>query len=346
MMQTESDKLQDFYGEIAGEAMAPLWEVLGSMVTPAPKRGMAAHLWRWTTIRARLVEAGALIDAAQAERRVLVLENPAFAGQARATRSLFAGVQMVLPGEVARTHRHTQSALRFVLESAGGYTTVGGERTLMQPGDFVITPAWAFHDHGNETASPALWLDVLDAPMVSFFDASFSEHPGAERQAATQPAGVTDARFASGLLPMEGTGPWGATTTVLNYPYARTRAALEQLSRETPADPRWGHVLRYSNPLDGGWAMPTIASWIAKLTPGTVTIPSRSTDSLVVAVAEGTGSVEVEGTTLRFGPKDIFALPNWSWRRFTSDDGCVLFFCSDRVVLEKLGLWREETGNA
>ena len=133
---------------------------------------------------------------------------------------------------------------------------------------------------------------------------------------------------------------------MLNYPYARTRRALDTLAEGAEPDRRWGHVLRYSNPLDGGWAMPTIASWIAKLGPGQGTQPARSTDGLIVAVAEGTGRVEIDGEALEFGPRDVIAVPNWCWRRFSTDEGCVLFFSSDRVVQEKLGLWREEVGSA
>ena len=98
-----------------------------------------------------MMESGGLITAKEAERRVLILENPGLPGQSRITNSLFAGLQMILPGEVAPAHRHTPSALRFIIEGHGAYTAVEGERTLMEPGDFVITPPWTWHDHGNES---------------------------------------------------------------------------------------------------------------------------------------------------------------------------------------------------
>jgi gentisate 1,2-dioxygenase len=288
-----------------------------------------------------MMEAGGLLTAAEAERRVLVLENPAFPGQSRATATLYAGIQLVLPGEVARAHRHSQSALRFVLESDGGYTAVGGERIRMAFGDFVITPSWAFHDHGNDTQAPTLWLDVLDVPLVSFFEASFAEPHNAARQEALRPEGDSLARFGSGLLPLETVSPYGKTSPVFSYPYDRTRNALAALEAAGAPDPRWGHVLRYANPLDGGWAMPTIASWIALLPVGFETVPVRSTDGLIVAVAEGHGTAQIGETVLDFGPKDVFVLPNWQARRFRATEDCVLFVCSDRAAQEKLGLWRE-----
>ncbi|MCT9872326.1 cupin domain-containing protein, partial [Paenarthrobacter aurescens] len=81
--------------------------------------------------------------------RVLILENPGLPGQASITQSLYAGLQLILPGEIAPSHRHTQSALRFIVEGRGAYTAVNGERTTMHPGDFIITPSWTWHDHGN-----------------------------------------------------------------------------------------------------------------------------------------------------------------------------------------------------
>src|ERR1700761_8944378 len=145
---------QAFYDRIGTESLAPLWEVLKGLNPTEPHPTPAAHLWRYDRVRPYLIESGALITAEEAERRVLVLENPAFPGKSRATATLYAGIQLVLPGEVAPAHRHTASALRFVLESTGGHTAVAGERTTMRPGDFVITPSWAWHDHGNESKDP------------------------------------------------------------------------------------------------------------------------------------------------------------------------------------------------
>jgi gentisate 1,2-dioxygenase len=62
----------------------------------------------------------------------------------------------VLPGEVAPAHRHSQSALRFAMEGHGAYAAVSGERVAMAPGDFIITPAWSWHDHGSEADGPVV----------------------------------------------------------------------------------------------------------------------------------------------------------------------------------------------
>src|SRR5213083_191300 len=161
-----SAERKDLYQRLHEKNTAPLWEVLAKLVTSEPQSACVPALWRYDEIRPLLMDAGRLITAKEAERRVLVLENPGLRGQSKITTSLYAGVQLVMPGEVAPAHRHTQSALRFVLEGHGAHTSVGGERTRMEPGDFVITPAMHWHDHGNASDQPMFWLDGLDIPIV------------------------------------------------------------------------------------------------------------------------------------------------------------------------------------
>src|SRR5919204_5386737 len=170
-----------FYDQIASVNLAPLWEQLHSLVTPEPTTSCLPALWRYDEVRPHLMQAGGLITAQEAQRRVLILENPGLRGQATITGSLFAGLQLILPGEVAPAHRHTQSALRFIIEGHGAYTAVDGERTYMSPGDFVITPSWTWHDHGNDSDRPMVWLDGLDIPLVSLLDAGFMEPGNAEQ---------------------------------------------------------------------------------------------------------------------------------------------------------------------
>src|SRR6185312_14707286 len=178
-----------FYKKIEGESLSALWNVMSDIITPEPRSACRPHLWKFDTIRDYMTEAGKLITAKEAERRVLILENPGLRGQSKVTTSLFAGIQMVVPGDVAPAHRHSQSALRFILEGKGAYTSVDGERTAMEPGDFVITPSMTWHDHSNETNEPMFWLDGLDIPIVQFFDASFAEGLKEDQQKITKPAG-------------------------------------------------------------------------------------------------------------------------------------------------------------
>src|SRR6202166_4985973 len=164
-----------YYELIAQRQMAPLWESLHNLVPPQPKPQAKAAIWQYAQVRDLVMQAGAVISAEEAVRRVLVLENPGLPGKSSITPSLYAGLQLILPGEIAPSHRHTQSALRFVVEGAGAYTAVDGERVTMQPGDFIITRSWTWHDHGNSGSEPVIWLDGLDIPIVAFFDSGFME---------------------------------------------------------------------------------------------------------------------------------------------------------------------------
>jgi gentisate 1,2-dioxygenase len=343
---TTQDKRQEFYDRLAPRNLAPLWEVLKGLVPPEPKSKAAPFHWSYREIRPLLLESGRLLTAEEAERRVLVLENPALAGQSRATSTLYAGIQLILPGETAPAHRHTPSALRFMIEGEGGFTAVGGERTTMRKGDFITTPAWAWHDHGNEGDGPVAWLDGLDIPMVAFFEAVFGEAYNDQRQTTTRPEGDALARFGSGLLPLDPVNRYGQTSPIFNYPYERTRAALLKAAAGQDPDPHLATTLRYANPLDGGWAMPTMSTWMTYLQRGERTLPLRSTEGIVVAVAEGSGSATIGGQSFRFEQDDVLALPGWTWRSFEAAEDCFLFCFSDRVAQEKLGLFREERAPA
>src|SRR5579859_8120719 len=174
---------QAYYDRISKYDMAPLWEKLKQLVANEPKTLCAPAIWRFRDVKGMVMEAADLITAKEAERRVLVLENPALRGQSRITNTLYAGLQLIMPGEIAPAHRHTASAIRFIVEGEGAYTSVEGERTYMSPGDFVLTTNWATHDHGNTSTKPMIWLDVLDLPTINFFETMFSEHLDDESQA-------------------------------------------------------------------------------------------------------------------------------------------------------------------
>ncbi len=333
-----------FYARIDPQHMTPLWSVMSGLITPKPRSRAEAHIWHYGDVRPALMEAGELITAKEAERRVLILENPGLRGHSKITTSLYAGLQLVLPGEVAPCHRHSQSALRFVLEGSGAHTAVGGERTHMQPGDFVITPNWAWHDHGNETGAPMVWLDGLDIPLVQFLDASFAEMLGADEQPVSRPAGDAMARYGDGLLPVDFQST-SRTSPVFNYPYARSREALETMRRTDEWDACHGLKMRYVNPVDGDYAMPTMATFIQLLPKGFQTRGYRSSDATVFVCVEGSGSTTIGEVSFAWGKNDIFVAPSWHHLAHQASEDAVLFSYSDRVVQEKLGLWREDRGN-
>jgi gentisate 1,2-dioxygenase len=329
-----------FYERIDPQNMAPLWKRLKSLVPGEPAPVGVPHHWRYVDVRPYVLESAQHISAKEAERRVLILENPGMRGCSQITNTLFAGLQLIMPGEVAPAHRHTQSALRFIVEGHGAYTAVEGEKTLMEPGDFVITPSWTWHHHGNESAEPMVWLDGLDIPLAAFFGSTFREDHREDEAPVTRPEGDALARYGSGLLPV-GYASASLNSPVFNYPWSRTREALHALERGAEPDPHLGHLMRYANPVDGGWAMPTMATMIRLLPAGFATRPYRSSDSMVFVVVEGTGHVEVAGQRFDLAPRDVFVIPGWIPYTIHAQAELALFSYSDRVAQEKLGLFRE-----
>ena len=341
---------QQFYDNISKHSMSPLWEVLHALVPHTPRSPCVPAHWKYSDVYPYLMQSGQLITAEEAVRRVLILENPALKGQSCITQSLYAGLQVIMPGEIAPSHRHTQSALRFVVEGHGAYTAVDGERTRMLPGDFIITPSWTWHDHGHtgkvEIDEPVIWLDGLDIPMLKFFDAGFAENSSVASQKVTKPEGINIHKYGANMLPVRHTAPFGQTSPIFSYPYARTREALHNLELHEEVDAWDGVKLRYINPATGGSPMPTMATFMQRLPAGFVGKPYRQTDGAVFSVVEGHGTVSIEhnGTAVvyQFGPRDHFVIPSWHTAQLCSQSGCVLFSFSDRPVHQALGIHREE----
>ena len=332
-----------FYKRIAPRNLKPLWEVLHSLVPPRPQPKCLPVQWKYAELRAPLLEAGTLISAREATRRVLILENPAFAGESKITNSLYAGVQLLMPGEVAPAHRHTQSALRFVLKGKGAFTAVDGERAYMEPGDLILTPSWTYHDHGSEIAEPVMWLDGLDIPIIQLLDAGFCEDLNQDQQQVARPVGDALARYGANMLPVD-YKPRSLTSPVFAYPYSRTREALERMALGSPVDPCHGFKMRFINPATGGHALPTIATFMQLLPKGFRGSACRSTDATVFVGVEGKGRSRVGDQVFDWGPRDIFVVPSWASVQHEADETSVLFSYSDRVVQEQLGLWRESRG--
>jgi gentisate 1,2-dioxygenase len=341
----QSSQLASLYAEMEPQNLYPLWEKLSALVLPEPSSPARPHAWSYDSAREYLMRAGDLISAKQAERRVLILENPGLPGLSAITPSLYAGLQLILPGEVAPAHRHSQCALRFILEGDGAYTSVDGDKAVMRPFDLVLTPGGQWHDHGNTTAVPMIWLDGLDIPTVRHFDASFAEHYPEDQYPEKAPPGDSLDRYGHNMRPLRGrtADRRPAHQPLFHYPYATWRAALGALAASgAEPDPHLGHALEFQNPADGGSIMPTISAHVRLLAPGFETRPRRSTDGTVFVVVEGHGRAVIGEQERALKPRDILVVPSWNAVRFAAGaDELVLFGYSDRAAQEKLNLYRE-----
>jgi len=334
---------REFYQRMDKDNLAPLWEVLHDLVIAQPKTPAVPALWKYRRVRPYVMESGGVISAREAVRRVLILENPGMRGQSSITRSLYCGLQLILPGEIAPSHRHTQSALRFIVEGSGAYTAVDGERTTMHPGDFIITPPWTWHDHGNPGSEPVIWMDGLDINILALFDAQFAENYPEEVQPVKRNEGASYTRYGNNLAPL-GPLPAGKTSPLFSYPYARSRETLASLAKNGAPDACHGWKMQFINPLTGGFAMPTLGAFVQLLPAAFRSEPYRSTDGTVYSVAEGRGMVRIAEQIFEFEPKDTFVVPSWHALSFEAGPECVLFSYSDRPAQMALGIWREHRG--
>ena len=327
--------------EVRSRNAMPLWEVNAQRGRPT----VQPFLWRYADYRDLLYRAADVVPMEIAERRVFVFSNPGIDAHS-ATSTLLANLQIIKPGEIARSHRHAPSALRLVIEGQGAYTSVNGEKSYMDPGDFVTTPSWTWHGHGNEGDGPMVWLDGLDVPFVQSLDANFYEQYPEEIHPLTKPDDLSLRMFGAGSLTPTWERPDSPNSPILNYKFERTYAALKALAEDTDGSPYDGITVEYTNPLNGGPAMPTIACFATLLRAGQRTEAHRHVGGTVYHVIQGTGSTVIAGTRFDWAPKDTFVVPSWHFHEHAADEEAVLFSYNDGPVLQALNLYREEAMDA
>jgi len=339
--QNTKDDEATFRKGLAAASVSPLWDVMAALVTHIPQPRAVPHLWAYDDLKPHLMEAGERITAEKAERRVLILENPGTDGDHTVTDALYAGLQLVLPGETAPVHRHTQSALRFVLESEQAWTSVDGEPVQMLPFDLVLTPSWRWHEHGGAT-SPTIWLDGLDIPIVQRFTAGFAERDGNVPATDEAVSGRTRAAYGANLKPTR-TQDMDTDTPLFHFPYEVWSKSLAKYAGTVPVDAHRGWTLEFTNPRNGGSIMRTISAFVTMVPPGMTTKPRRQTAGAVYCGVSGAGRLIVDGVPFEAGPRDVAAVPSWAALEIenTTDAPLVLFSYSDRACHEKLGFWKE-----
>jgi gentisate 1,2-dioxygenase len=317
-IRSSEQELEDYYAQLRAQNVTPAW--ISGGISSEPRSKAVPYLWRWSDLRPQAMRAAELVGTQQAERRVLRLTNPELSGVS-ASNTLVANIQIVMPGEIARAHRHSAAALRLIIEGRGGFTVVNGEHVPMYPGDLVLTPNWAWHDHANDTDAPMIWLDGLDTPLVRMLEAGFYEEYYRERQ-----------EFGAAV-----------NASAWHYPMSEMRAALERLA--DGGGVAGGIVLEYTNRLTGGPVMPTIACYMQLLRPGEQTQAHRKVCCTNFHVVAGAGSSIVGGQRLDWEDKDVFTVPTWTFHEHVNrgDRPAFLFSFTDAPVMEALSLYREET---
>jgi gentisate 1,2-dioxygenase len=340
---SELGRLEDLPAQYVNELrklnLVPLWPSLRAVLPPGqPRPATQPTCWSYEALRPHLMRAGELTPMEKAERRVLVLANPGHGLDAmKASPAIYLGMQLLLPGEWAPSHRHTPNAVRMVVEGSGAWTTVEGEKCPMSRGDLILTPTGLWHEHGHDGNGPVVWLDVLDLPLMVYLEASYAIE--GQRQ-AVQPGHGDRAYARGGLLPTPAFTRSAKPYPMLRYPWADARAALEALAADQPALPMV--QLTYVNPETGGDALNILGFHALMLRPGeTLALPARSPAS-VYHVIEGGADVQIGGRQFTLAEADTCCAPGYTpitlTNRRANAPGFV-FVADESPLHRKLGVY-------
>lgn len=331
----------DYYQSLMSMNTLPLWPSLRSMLPHnMPARRTQPVMWRYSDIRPNLIRAGDLTPIEKAERRVLVLCNPGLGLQnMQATASIYIGMQLILPGETAPNHRHTPSAVRFVIEGQGGFTVVSGEKLPMEKGDLILTPPGLWHEHGHEGRGPVVWLDALDLPLIYGIDASYCIE--GKSQTVNQEPGKCNAQFRQGgVIPYRSLDSSSTRYPLLRFPWREVKQSLGALAGVT-AKSELVH-LAYVNPETGRECLPTLGFSAIMLRPGEETrLPKRSASAILHGV-EGAGTATIDHVAHTFGEADTIAVPTHAEITLSNASGkeaAYLFMVDDAPLHRKLGIY-------
>ncbi len=341
-MQTSYTVDVDYHelcGALAAKSLQPLWRMAGQLLSDVPKPTTRAWLWKWQTILPLAKRAGEVVTIERGgDRRVLAFANPGLHGLPFTSTSLWGAVQYLGAHESAPAHRHTPSAIRFVMSGRGAITTVDGDACTMDPGDLVLTPNWTWHDHDNTGDEPVVWFDGLDLPLASTLEAIFFENHPQDRQPVLG-QNVSQRAFAAPGMRELAESDQASHSPLLRYPWVDTDRALSELQGQTD-----GPIvsLEYTDPTTGRSVLPTLACEMHRLRPGVRTRSVRKVGSSIYVVFRGRGTTVVDGEAFEWTPGDIFVTPSWAAVDHEADEPADLFAISDRPVLEKLHLFRTE----
>jgi gentisate 1,2-dioxygenase len=342
---TDTASTERLRSDMSAGHLTPLWELEGEIMSVLPAPRTRAHLWRWADLYDIAERAGRLVPVERGgDRRAIALSNPGLGGLPYATATLWAAVQWLNGREVAPAHRHTSQAVRFIIDGAGSYSTVEGDRVFLERGDLVLTPPWLWHDHGSESDERAVWMDALDIPVNNFLDASFFEpHPEAS-QAVTAERDASVLKYGVGQLRPAWEPPSRRYPALTTFKWADTRRALDNLAR-VDADPFDDVALEYANPHSGRPVMDSFTCWIQLLRPGVRTRAHRHTGSSVYLAFEGRGATVIDGVRFDWEAGDMLTIPSWAAHEHHNHDPdapAILFSVHDTPLVQAVDKHRVE----
>ena len=333
------DLPQQYRDDLKALNLVPLWPSLRAVLpSNVPARQTKPTHWPYKTLKPLLLKAGELTPIEKAERRVLVLANPGHGlEKMQASPAIYLGMQLLMPGEWAPSHRHTPNAVRMIVEGEGAYTTVDGEKCTMKRGDLILTPTGLWHEHGHEGSEPVIWLDVLDLPLVYYMEASY--HINGNRQTILTSQG--EKQYAhGGVVPTHVFERNKKAYPMLRYAWKDAKASLEAMAQDNPALD--AVQVTYINPETGGDAENILGFYAMMLRPGQILrLPARS-PAQVFHVIEGSVEIEVLDSTFTLVEADTCCAPGYecvSLRNLQDKQPTFIFIADESPLHRKLGVY-------
>ena len=333
------DLPKDYVQNLRDLNLVPLWPSLRGVLPPhVPTRQTQPTCWAYQDIKPLLLQAGELTPIEKAERRVLVLANPGHGlEKMQASAAMYLGMQLLMPGEWAPSHRHTPNAVRMVVEGEGAWTTVDGEKCPMSRGDLILTPTGLWHEHGHDGTEPVIWLDVLDLPLVYYMEASY--HINGARQ-TVQP-GQGDLQYArGGVVPSHVFERSKKAYPMLRYAWQDAKAALEALAADAAAPEQV--QITYINPETGTDAENILGFYALMLRPGqTLRLAARS-PAQVFHIIEGAVQAQIVGSTFQLAEADTCCAPGYEAVTLTNlhaQQAAFIFMADESPLHRKLGVY-------
>ncbi len=344
-------ELLDFHKELDDVNLGPLWA--SAFSTREPKPRAVPYLWKRELLEEKLKKSKELLvvgDVGEGaiERRALYLVNPGMKqlqpfGWGGATQTLYVAVQTIAPGELAPSHRHASSALRFIIDGHGASGYVNGQKHTFEPGDYLITPGWIWHDHINEGDELVTWMDCLDIPLVMSLSASFFEQYPELQQPLIYPDDYSSTCYQGGMVrPI--TDRKSSIAPLGRYKWDLTKKSLDGMSQFDP-DHVEGFAVEYINPSNGKDANGRIGARMQKLPVNFHGKAHRHVHSCVYHVYKGYGYTIMNGVRFDWKAGDFFALPAWTWHEhvnLSDTEEAFLFSTNDLPLMEVLGFERSE----
>ncbi|MFY1975793.1 NADPH dehydrogenase, partial [Achromobacter dolens] len=104
-----------YYQDLARLETGALWTVANKIEPWAPRSASVPVVWCYQDLRGHVLRSAELVSPEEAGRRVIYLNNPGRRDVAAAVGWLYSGLQVMRPGELASAHKHSHSALRFIM---------------------------------------------------------------------------------------------------------------------------------------------------------------------------------------------------------------------------------------